>query len=82
MTGVQTCALPISGSLQARHLLDQWELSRAKFVKVFPIEYKRALAEMALKAAQQTTAHEAAAASPAAAPAKAPEKKAKVSPAK
>jgi glutamate synthase domain-containing protein 3 len=71
-----------TGSLQARQLLDQWELSRAKFVKVFPIEYKRALAEMALKAAQQTTAHEAVAASAASTPVKTPEKKTKVSPAK
>ncbi len=71
-----------TGSLQARHLLDQWELSRAKFVKVFPIEYKRALAEMALKAAQQTTVQESVAASPAPALVKTPEKKTKVSPAK
>ena len=71
-----------TGSLQARHLLDQWEASRAKFVKVFPIEYRRALAEMALKAAQDGQAQEPIAASPAAAPAKAAEKKAKVSPAK
>jgi glutamate synthase (NADPH/NADH) large chain len=40
-----------TGSLQARHLLDQWEVSRAKFVKVFPNEYKRALGERAAKAA-------------------------------
>ena len=40
-----------TGSLQARHLLDQWEASRAKFVKVFPNEYKRALGERAAKAA-------------------------------
>jgi glutamate synthase domain-containing protein 3 len=71
-----------TGSLQARHLLDQWEVSRAKFVKVFPIEYKRALAEMALKTAQDVQGQESIAASPAAAPAKAAEKKAKVSPAK
>ena len=38
-----------TGSLQARHLLDQWEASRAKFVKVFPNEYKRALSELASK---------------------------------
>ena len=70
-----------TGSLQARHLLDQWEVSRAKFVKVFPIEYKRALAEMALKATQSANTHEPAAA-PAAVPPKPAEKKAKVSPAK
>jgi glutamate synthase (NADPH) large chain len=36
-----------TGSKRARELLDNWEASRSKFVKVFPIEYKRALGEMA-----------------------------------
>jgi glutamate synthase (NADPH/NADH) large chain/glutamate synthase (ferredoxin) len=36
-----------TGSKRARELLDDWNNSRAKFVKVFPIEYKRALGEMA-----------------------------------
>ncbi|NYE62668.1 glutamate synthase (NADPH/NADH) large chain [Duganella sp. 1224] len=36
-----------TGSTRARLLLDNWADSRAKFVKVFPSEYKRALAEMA-----------------------------------
>jgi glutamate synthase (NADPH/NADH) large chain len=40
-----------TGSLRARHLLDHWADSRAKFVKVMPHEYKRALGEMAAKAA-------------------------------
>ena len=35
-----------TGSRRARELLDHWSESRAKFVKVFPNEYKRALAEM------------------------------------
>ncbi len=35
-----------TGSKRARELLDNWETSRAKFVKVFPNEYKRALIEM------------------------------------
>jgi glutamate synthase (NADPH/NADH) large chain/glutamate synthase (ferredoxin) len=35
-----------TGSRRARELLDSWSESRAKFVKVFPNEYKRALAEM------------------------------------
>jgi glutamate synthase (NADPH/NADH) large chain len=35
-----------TGSTRARNLLDAWAVSRAKFVKVFPNEYKRALAEM------------------------------------
>ena len=39
-----------TGSKRARDLLDTWEQSRAKFVKVFPIEYKRALGELAAKA--------------------------------
>ncbi len=33
-----------TGSKRARELLDNWELARLKFVKVFPNEYKRALA--------------------------------------
>ncbi len=39
-----------TGSKRARDLLDNWEQARAKFVKVFPIEYKRALGELAAKA--------------------------------
>jgi glutamate synthase (NADPH/NADH) large chain len=35
-----------TGSTRARNLLDDWAASRAKFVKVFPTEYKRALEEM------------------------------------
>ncbi|MBC7604143.1 MAG: hypothetical protein H7255_15980, partial [Ramlibacter sp.] len=35
-----------TGSKRARELLDTWATSREKFVKVFPNEYKRALAEM------------------------------------
>ncbi len=35
-----------TGSKRARELLDHWNTSRTKFVKVFPNEYKRALAEM------------------------------------
>ena len=40
-----------TGSLRARHIMDHWVESRAKFVKVFPNEYKRALGERAAKAA-------------------------------
>ena len=46
-----------TGSKRARELLDHWDTARAKFVKVFPIEYKRALGEMAtakLKADKKT----------------------------
>jgi glutamate synthase (NADPH/NADH) large chain/glutamate synthase (ferredoxin) len=35
-----------TGSRRARELLDSWSESRGKFLKVFPNEYKRALAEM------------------------------------
>src|SRR5205823_12657421 len=35
-----------TGSLRARDILDNWAESRAKFVKVFPHEYKRALGEL------------------------------------
>ncbi|HTH44976.1 MAG TPA: glutamate synthase-related protein, partial [Oxalicibacterium sp.] len=35
-----------TGSTRARALLDDWGTARTKFVKVFPSEYKRALAEM------------------------------------
>ena len=35
-----------TGSKRARELLDNWEASRARFVKVFPSEYKRALGEI------------------------------------
>jgi glutamate synthase (NADPH/NADH) large chain len=40
-----------TGSTRARLLLDNWAEARAKFVKVFPNEYKRALIEMADNAA-------------------------------
>ncbi|WP_225781190.1 glutamate synthase large subunit [Xenophilus sp. Marseille-Q4582] len=35
-----------TGSKRARELLDDWAVARTKFVKVFPNEYKRALAEI------------------------------------
>jgi glutamate synthase (NADPH/NADH) large chain len=40
-----------TGSLRARELLDHWAEARGRFVKVFPHEYKRALAERSAKAA-------------------------------
>ncbi|GAA4423349.1 glutamate synthase-related protein [Acidovorax lacteus] len=53
-----------TGSKRARELLDNWAASRAKFVKVFPTEYKRALAEInGRKAAQAAAAPAAPAAS-------------------
>ena len=47
-----------TGSKRARELLDTWDQSRLKFVKVFPNEYKRALAERRdrrLNASTETT---------------------------
>ncbi|MDO8719926.1 MAG: glutamate synthase-related protein, partial [Polaromonas sp.] len=47
-----------TGSKRARELLDTWQESRLKFVKVFPNEYKRALIERKerrLEAATETT---------------------------
>jgi glutamate synthase (NADPH/NADH) large chain/glutamate synthase (ferredoxin) len=38
-----------TGSKRARELLDNWDVSRQKFVKVFPNEYKRALGELHAK---------------------------------
>ncbi len=38
-----------TGSRRARELLDNWDTARAKFVKVFPNEYKRALGELYAK---------------------------------
>jgi glutamate synthase (NADPH/NADH) large chain/glutamate synthase (ferredoxin) len=35
-----------TGSPVARRVLDSWESLRAKFVKVFPADYKRVLAEL------------------------------------
>jgi glutamate synthase (NADPH) large chain len=52
-----------TGSRRARELLDDWANARAKFVKVFPNEYKRALGEInARKAKAAAPAKEAAAA--------------------
>jgi glutamate synthase (NADPH/NADH) large chain len=61
-----------TGSLRARDILDNWAESRAKFVKVFPNEYKRALGELnAAREAGDTIAK-----------AKAADKKSKTVPAK
>ena len=38
-----------TGSLRARQILDTWAEARAKFVKVFPNEYRRALVEIAAR---------------------------------
>jgi glutamate synthase (NADPH) large chain len=44
-----------TGSRRARHILDHWEDSRAKFLKVFPNDYRRALGKTtAVRPAQET----------------------------
>jgi glutamate synthase (NADPH/NADH) large chain len=45
-----------TGSLRAREILDDWAAARARFVKVFPNEYKRALMQSAERAAAQAAA--------------------------
>jgi len=42
--------LRFTGSTVALAMLDHWDATRAKFVKVFPNEYVRALSEMHVKA--------------------------------
>ncbi len=32
-----------TGSLKAKEILDNWQVARARFVKIFPLEYRRAL---------------------------------------
>ncbi|MGC4394769.1 glutamate synthase-related protein [Hydrogenophaga sp. T2] len=60
-----------TGSKRARELLDNWAQARAKFVKVMPTEYKRALGEMhARQAAADATTKAKGTAKKAAAPAK------------
>jgi glutamate synthase domain-containing protein 2/glutamate synthase domain-containing protein 3 len=41
-----------TGSLRAKAILDNWANTRSQFVKVFPKEYQRALAELAAKGKQ------------------------------
>ena len=42
-----------TGSRQARRILDEWTACRARFVKVMPNEYRRALTEMAAQQADK-----------------------------
>ena len=39
--------LAYAGSAQAKRILADWNTMRARFVKVFPNEYRRALGELA-----------------------------------
>ncbi|MBL0207040.1 MAG: glutamate synthase subunit alpha, partial [Propionivibrio sp.] len=41
-----------TGSRRAKRILDDWAVCRARFVKVMPHEYKRALKEMAIQKAE------------------------------
>jgi glutamate synthase (NADPH) large chain len=45
-----------TGSRRARELLDDWAMARTRFVKVFPNEYKRALAEMYEREVEEASA--------------------------
>ena len=47
-----------TGSTRARNILDDWANQRARFVKVFPTEYKRALGEMWAAASAKHAAKE------------------------
>ena len=38
--------LRYTGSMRAKAILDDWQGFRTKFVKVMPVEYRRALREM------------------------------------
>ncbi len=48
--------LRFTGSTLALQLLDDWDAARAKFVKVFPHEYRRALTEMHAKSGAERPA--------------------------
>ena len=50
--------LRYTASSVALRVLDNWDVCRGKFVKVFPSEYKRALAEMAAREARAGAAKE------------------------
>jgi glutamate synthase domain-containing protein 3 len=48
-----------TGSQRAREILDKWAEARGRFVKVFPHEYKRALAQRSAQQASQATINKA-----------------------
>ena len=41
-----------TGSARARQILENWEVYLPKFRKVMPVEYRRALAELAAQSGQ------------------------------
>ena len=51
-----TCHLRHTGSTRARDILDDWAHYKTKFVKVMPVEYRRALNELNVRRAQSTNA--------------------------
>ena len=59
-----------TGSLRAREVLDHWADACTRFVKVFPHEYRRALAESAARAEAAQATAKARSSAAAAAPAK------------
>lgn len=48
--------LHYTGSTRAKDILDNWEDFRSKFVKVMPVEYRRAILEMEQQKNQQSSA--------------------------
>ena len=48
--------LRYTGSITAKTILDNWKNEVSHFVKVMPVDYKRALAEAANNESQQETA--------------------------
>lgn len=52
LTGLLREHLQRTGSPRAKAILDDWTNERAKFVKVFPVEYRQALGRMAREDAE------------------------------
>ncbi len=59
-----------TGSVRARELLDNWDVARSRFVKVFPNEYRRALGELAARREARDATAKAKGQTPAGVPAK------------
>jgi glutamate synthase (NADPH/NADH) large chain len=56
LKGLIEAHLSHTGSAVAREILEDWQMARSKFVKVFPDEYRRALGELAAKRQEQLEA--------------------------
>jgi glutamate synthase (NADPH/NADH) large chain len=50
--------LHYTGSTRAKAILDNWVEMRPKFVKIMPVEYRRAMREMEKKRAEVSAAAE------------------------